>query len=287
MVQGVDSDTQYPRNLIDEDFDETSLELPPARPATERTPMSYTLCKGRIIEVFGKIAVLANRISLPLYHEVTELDGRLDQAFAKVPSFLRLVPLEYAIADPVDLIVQRFNVALLYQKSRCVLHRKHLLKERENREYAYSKKIGLDASFEILRYQLVINEAIKPGGRLSQEKWFLGSLSMHDFLLAATIVYLNAIQSIIVDGKSPKNDVSLSHMIDTLDTSHIVWSQTSEVIKDSKKALDILGLMLKKIRLALGADSINKVTADGRIERGLISGLSLDGMLPLFITHRC
>lgn len=99
MVQVIESDTEYPRNLRDEDFNENSTELPAGRPESEMTPVSYMLCKGRICRVFGQIAAQANRLSSPTYDEVLELDNALNQAFAKVPQFFQVVPLELAITE--------------------------------------------------------------------------------------------------------------------------------------------------------------------------------------------
>jgi hypothetical protein len=95
MVQSIDSDTRFPRNLRDQDFDEDTIELPPSRPETETTSMSYTIAKGRICHEFGKVAEQANRLSLPRYDEVMSLDGLLNQAYAQVPPYFRIPPWTY------------------------------------------------------------------------------------------------------------------------------------------------------------------------------------------------
>jgi hypothetical protein len=280
MVQAVDSDTEYPRNLRDEDFNEESIELPDGRPMTEMTPILYTLCKGRLIGIFGRIVAQANKISLPSYDEVIHLDGLLDQALANVPSFFHRVPFEFAITISPEILMIRFSLAILYQKSRCVLHRKYLMKERENHEFGYSKTVGLDASLELLRYQVEVHEAVQAGGPLSRDKWFIASLSLHDFLLAATILYMIIIQSIEADGKYPSNDVfkQCQHMISTLERSHGIWKSSSAFAVDSQQALDVLGLMLRKIRRALGDNSESSSKTIVYPENGLLTELSLNGM---------
>lgn len=114
MVQVIEGDTEYPRNLRDEDFHESSTELPAGRPESEMTPMSCILCKGRIFVVFGQVVAQANRLSIPTHDEVLQLDNALNQAFAKVPAFFRVVPLEIAITASVELIIQRFSITGLY-----------------------------------------------------------------------------------------------------------------------------------------------------------------------------
>jgi len=85
MIQIIDSDTLPPRNLLDEDFDEDCTELPPSRPESEMTPMSYALCKGRLSHVAGEIMVTANKLQLPHYGVILELDSKLREAYGKVP----------------------------------------------------------------------------------------------------------------------------------------------------------------------------------------------------------
>jgi hypothetical protein len=290
MIQAVESDTDYPRNLRDEDFDEDTLELPPGRPETDMTPMSYLICKGRICEVFGKIAAQANRLSLPSYDEVMELDTLLNEAYEKVPFFLRYIPVGLAVTDSSEIIIQRFNIFLLYHKNRCVLHRKKLIKEREHHEYAYSKKVGLDASMEILFCLSAIHEAIQPGGPLCRDKWYILSLPMHDFLLAATIVFIQVMQ--MTEGaRGNQNDRNpserpLEEMITALERSYAIWSETENISVDAKKARIVVGIMLKKINSAMQRTSESDIIRNSDTYRSdggepgadLISELSMNGM---------
>lgn len=48
MMHGIESDTLLPRHLMDSDFDETSTELPPARPMTDYTALTYPIHKAAI-----------------------------------------------------------------------------------------------------------------------------------------------------------------------------------------------------------------------------------------------
>jgi hypothetical protein len=276
MAQSIESDTNYPSNLRDEDFGEDTTVLPESRPETERTPILYVLCKGRLIDVFGKVAAQAHRITPPSYSEVMHLDSLLEEAFARVPSFFRVVPLELAITDAVELIIMRFSIGLLYHKTRCVLHRRFLMQERENHQFAYSKKVGLESAMEVLHYQSDINRSLQNGGRLSRDKWFISTLSMHDFLLAATIVYLNVMQSVTCDGQHLSADTQ--NMITALTKSHSIWLGSVFEAPESKKASDVLGVMLKKIRLALGAGYEGMMASNGSSENDLVSTLSLSGM---------
>ena len=69
--------------------------------------MSYTLAKGRLARVFGKIVEQANLLTVPDYAEVTALDRELQQAFSAIPPFLRAVPMDVCITDSAELIIRR------------------------------------------------------------------------------------------------------------------------------------------------------------------------------------
>ncbi|KFY71175.1 hypothetical protein V499_08621 [Pseudogymnoascus sp. VKM F-103] len=261
MTQAIESDTAYPRNLKDEDFDENSTELPPSRPESEITPLSYTICKSRICEVFGKVGVLANRMSLPSYDEVMALDTVLQEAEVGVPEFMRLKPLELSITDPAAIIIQRYSIALLLQKSRCMLHRKYIATE------SYSKKVAVDAAMELLSYQSSIHQAALPGGPLALNRWFLSSLSIHDFLLAGMIVYSSLTQ---LAKESPSSEYNSSldesqpsrdEMVAALQKSHAVWIDTESMSANAEKGSRILGAMMKNANLAPAGCVLNNANA--------------------------
>jgi hypothetical protein len=287
MVHAIESDTQYPRNLRDEDFGEDTIELPAARPETEMTPMSYTIAKGRVCDVFGKIAFQANQLSLPSYEEVMNLDSLLNDAFGKVPQFLQVIPLELAVTDSSEIIMQRFNIDLLYQKSRCVLHRRYLTHGDEKLQSTYSKQTVMDASMRLLQLQSAIHEAVQPDGPLSRDTWYISSLSMHDFLLAAAIIYLQIIQAIKDSAQTKEvfHTFELKHgvKIKALERSFTNWNQTRALSIDAKKASDVLHFMLEKVKSALddtfGHKSPPLFAAVNTLGSGtdLISGLSLGG----------
>ena len=288
MVQAIKSDTRIPLNLRDQDFDEDTTELPPSRPETEITGMSYTLAKGRIARIFGKVAEQANLLTLPHYDEVMALDRELHQAFAAVPSLLRVIPMELSITDSPQLLIQRLSLAVLFHKSRCVLHRKYLMKEKENVEFSYSKKAGIDASMELLFIQSEAHEAVQPGGPLCKDLWFISTLSMHDLLLAGMIVYLSLIQESegtdLRAGVLQAPNTQQTEMIRALERSYRIWTETTSMSVDVRKAYNVLGNMVKRVNLIFRRHSGDKIVstgandAAGYNDRESMSRLSFNGM---------
>lgn len=255
MMHTIESDTDYPRNLRDDDLDEKMTELPPSRPDTELTPVSYMICKSRMCDVSSKIAALANLLTIPAYDEIMKLDKQLTEAHNQVPHFFRLPESGFSITDPPQQIIKRISIELMLQKSRCMLHRKYLVKEKENPRFAYSKDAGLDASLRLLRVQAISHEAALPGGLLARDRWFMSSLTMHDFLLAAMIVYLSVIRNIGTyanPGVDNGFTVEQQKTVEALEESYRIWTHNDNAAPEAKRAGAVLKIMLKKVNLALG-----------------------------------
>ncbi|EXJ70451.1 uncharacterized protein A1O5_06520 [Cladophialophora psammophila CBS 110553] len=290
MVQAIKSDTRVPLNLRDQDFDEDTIELPPSRLETEMTGMSYTLAKGRIARISGKVVEQANLLTSPHYGQVMELDRELQQAFTAVPSFLRFVPIEFSVTDSPQLIIQRLSLAVLFHKSRCVLHRKYLTTEKENAEFSFSRKAAVDASMKLLMIQSEAHDAVQPGGPLSKDLWFISSISMHDLLLAGTIVYLSLIQQsdgiTLKVGDLREATTQQAEMIIALERSYRIWTETKSMSVDTKKAYDVLGNMVKRVNSIFRHRSGDTVVSTEKNDAGYTHGresllrLSLNEPMP-------
>ncbi|TQN69246.1 Fusarisetin A cluster transcription factor fsa6 [Colletotrichum shisoi] len=254
MLSGIDSDCGLPRNLIDEDFEEDTAALPPPRPPTDYTEMTYPIQKSAVMLVFGQVARQAHLLSPPPYGEVMRLDGLLHETWAAVPRFMMVRPLEECITTPPALVIQRFSLAALYNKTRCVLHRRFLLEPLPRREHDYSRRQCLEGAVALLDFQNIVWHACQPGDILSQNGWFVSSLAVHDFLLAATIVYLAAGHGPFWDGgvehawmaeMSPPP--TRAHLLHLLQRSHSIWTNVASGMPELQKTAGFLQTMLGKL----------------------------------------
>ncbi|KAH8890490.1 hypothetical protein GQ53DRAFT_177655 [Thozetella sp. PMI_491] len=252
-------DTEPPRNLLDEDFDEDTKELPPSRPESERTLTLYTIVKNRILNVFGDIVTAITSRSPVKYSEIMQLDKTLEEVHDSLPSSLRYRPFSQSLIDPINLIMQRYWIELLYQKSRSILHRKYLGIAHMTTQVAHSRLTCLDAATKTLRHQYDIHCEIQPGGRLAKERWFLSSLSVHDFLLADMILCLE-LSYIYAAEKSPDASASAVRAFSTLNkteavipkeqlleilrTSRSIWQTMRHESSEANRAFKILSRML-------------------------------------------
>lgn len=254
MLQGIESDTSIPRNLQDDDFDEDSVDLPPGRPSTDYTSMTYPIHKTRVLRVFGQIARQAHALTPPNYDEVMKLDTLLQETWSSVPSFMKFRPLDECIGDAPTLLIQRFGLASLYNKCRCVLHRRYLAEAIPRPEHDYSRNQCLEGATTLLNYQNIIWEACKPGHVLSQNGWFVSSLAVHDFLLAAMILYLvikndnysefGSDYDWMTQRTPAPNKAELTDMIKR---SYYIWSQVAQDVTEVRKTADTLAIMLAKV----------------------------------------
>jgi hypothetical protein len=256
MIHGIESDTNLPSNLLDEDISEDCAVLPPARPTTDYTPLTYPIWKSAICRIFGLVAKQAHSLTLPTYAEVTRLATMLEDKWAQVPSFMLVKPLEDSVTDPPQLINQRYGLNALYYKSRCVLHRRYLIEAVPKREHAASRRICLQSALSLLQGQAIIYEASRPGGMLRQNGWFLNSLAVHDFLLAAMCVYL-VVRSQTYTGTAYDldwNDTGVAlpdkqELTEYLRRSREIWNYISVDTPVAKKAAVTLDIMCNKLGL--------------------------------------
>ena len=254
MIRSAHCDTALPRNLYDEEFGKGTTALPPSRPITEATPVSYMITKAQLAFTFGDIIELTSSVTSGYYDEVMKLDERLREARASMPLHLRMRPTEDSRMDPANLIMQRFNLELLYQKSLCVLHKKFLARARTNSRYAHSRRACVDASLELMRHQANLRQENLLYGRLQSVNWFVQSLTSHDFLFAAMILCLDLHHGL--EAESPglgSNDISLwglerrPEMMQALETSNTIWAELRDESMEAYKANEVLTVMLGKL----------------------------------------
>ncbi|KAK4653421.1 hypothetical protein QC762_507140 [Podospora pseudocomata] len=246
-------DTALPRNLHDEDFDENTLELPPSRPETEKTVTLWCIMKGRIVNVFSEITTAMSSRKAPGLSDIMRMDRKIDELATQFPPSLRYRPFSQSVVDPVDIIMQRYQLELLFLKCRIVLHRRYMGYARKDKRYEHSRRVCLEAATKTLRHQYDVHCELQMGGRLSHERshWFLSSLSTHNFLLADMILCLELWFLKAREGRSPpaveqspEMIMTKDQILDILRTSRLIWQGRRKESAEANKAFNILTKML-------------------------------------------
>ena len=255
MIRLGDCDTELPRNLYDDEFDEDSKVLPSSRSTSEPTPVSYMCAKANMAFAFGKAVEKLHSVSTCSYDEIMALDRDLREARAEFPPHLRLRSIEDSLMDPGALVMQRLYLSILYHKGQCVLHRKFLARARENNRYAHSRRTCVDSSMELLSHQATLHYESRPGRRLHGMKVFISSITAADFLLAAMIVALDLCYGTETEsGGQSSGDMYTwglerrADMVRALEVSNDIWKETKDQSMEAFKASEILTVILNKMK---------------------------------------
>ncbi|KFY71765.1 hypothetical protein V499_08061 [Pseudogymnoascus sp. VKM F-103] len=250
LIKSCDCDTQLPRNIFDDEFSTSSTSIPPARPPTEATPMSSILAKGRLVLMLGAIIEETQSVSGPhaSYDTIMKWDARIRSARMTMEPHLRFRSLEESALDPSSLILQRFYIEVLHQKTICVLHRRFIARARTNPRYTYSRRASVDAAMALLRIQATLHREAQPGGRISEVMWRLTALQKHDFLLGAMIVSLDLNHD---RGGGPHTFWTAEQradMLSSLETAMAIWEGDQAASMDSYKGAKVLKIMVDKLK---------------------------------------
>ncbi|CAG8110689.1 unnamed protein product [Penicillium olsonii] len=290
MIRCSDSDTELPRNLYDDDFDEDCKELPPSRQLSEPTPIAYLITKARLTYAFGRVVEQSSAVSTAPYEKVMEIDAELRQARDMIPDHLKIRPMDECQVDTTSLIMSRFSVMAVYEKAQCVLHRPYLVRARENPRFTFSRRTCIDSAMELLRVQALLHAETR-SGRLRTLKSKVTALSSTDYLLAATVVCLDLSHSLQMQNSGrPSGDVYTwgrerrEEMMAAIQLTKEIWDETRDVSMDAWKASSVLGVMLSKLLMPTqGIENTGAAfePADEKQNAAMTLGLLSSGMSPM------
>jgi Fungal specific transcription factor domain len=251
LINDSQTDTKPPRNLLDEDFDENTVELPPPRPDSENTLMSYAIIKYKLTVVSGMIAEQTTSTQTVSYtDDVMRLDKLLHETYNSTPPTLRMRPTVSSVTDSSALILRRFTLEILFQKSRCVLHRRFLVLARSDQRYLFSRQSCVDAAMKLLHHQSVVHSECQPGGLLQRESWKLAPLMVQEFLLAAMIICLEFDHlKAPAQGSSTLSEEEQGEveMLQALLRSYSIWQESAVSSTEALKASTVLKMILEKV----------------------------------------
>ncbi|KLP04264.1 uncharacterized protein Y057_2206 [Fusarium fujikuroi] len=229
MIPSDFCDTELPRNLNQSDFYPGIAELPPSRPLSENTTISYAIVKASVMGMFKKV-VKHTRYLTPLsYEETISLDAEVRAVYDKIPDNFKYKPLTSFIVDEISIIMSRTTIELLHLKSIIVLHRQYLT-DRQDSRFAFSRKASLEAAERLLERQAEIHQLTLPGGLLHDKKWMITSLTLSDFTLAAMVICLDLTVGIRNSMRTGTNmeEEEIRKNVKIIERAHEIWSSSSE-----------------------------------------------------------
>lgn len=259
MIRTDHIDTLPPRNLYDDELYEDMKALPPSRPSYEATPMSYMIAKSRMTFAFGQIVERTQSVSNPpSYEETMTFDQELREVRAGHPPHLQMRSFEESARDPANLIMQRYGLEMVFLRSLFVLHKRFIARGRDNPRFAYSRRICIDASMELLAHQATLHRETQPGGRMRSVKWYISSLTTHDFLLAGMLVCLDLYHVAEAErlgrktstnrSPDPYADDRRASMMSAVEQSIAIWRTLQDHSVEAWKAATTLSVLLEKLK---------------------------------------
>ena len=310
MLRSVQSDTELPHNLKDQDFGVHDTSLPPSHPLETFTSAGYSAAKLLICRVFSDAAELSHATSPPSYEHVMKVDAQLEDARSRIPPPLRAKAIEMNLYDSPEVISCCVGLDILYHKTKCVLHRRFMTSTALNPAQEYSRRSCISAAMQILRYHRTMAAASQPGGRLESVAWYFETISKTDFLLAAMIICVELSQDSlgIPLASDSQDDTVASHqdMIEMVEATKDIWEaaiakhkqafvtnetikrhliQRSGVIQETIKACKAMTVMLRLVKdrssgsRATGADGSSMPGVVPKVFPGDMQGMDLSGDL--------
>lgn len=238
LIKQSQTDTEEPRNLKDSDFNISTQTLPLSRPDSELTPMLYRIVKGRLMFAFGLIWDAAADVKSQSYAEIMETDAKLETAHRSIPTCLEWQSMAHCITEAPQIIMQKLSLESLYWRAKIVLHRRF-----QAAQYTYSREACLNAAFNLLDYQHMLDEETQPFGRLYQDRWRVSSIINHDFLLAASL--LCSYLEVYHPAHQLEDGPEVEKIITYLARSREIWVRSTSVSKEAQKAVQALNIVLR------------------------------------------
>lgn len=273
MVRDGEADTAEPSHLADEDFDEDTVVLPPARPLTELTPMMYIVVKNRLLKVLAQISDLNSTTRSPSYAEVIRLDKLLHEQRAEIPQGLQMQTGASTIILKPEVIMRRIYLAIICYRTLCTLHRNHVVPARTDSQYAYSRHKCIDSALELLKFQILMHEETQPGGFMYSDRWKVSALINHDFLVACTILCLDLDCGLKTMKSETREDSELRETIENaLLQSYRIWLTKCGESHEAQKASEVIRIILGKVQQhstsvrGISDQNIRKIPIDMKVE---------------------
>jgi hypothetical protein len=136
--------------------------------------------------------------------------------------------------------MSRFNIELLYQKTRILLHRNYLTAGQCDARFSESRRIVLQAARQSLEYQNVIFHACQPGGALNRTWWYMSSLNTYDFLLAAMVLCLELSHL----RKADRTSKEIPELLGILENTCGIWMGWKGRARESVRGAAVLRAMI-------------------------------------------
>ncbi|UDD64477.1 hypothetical protein AFCA_011714 [Aspergillus flavus] len=241
IYQGL-GDFTRPRNLLYEDLDPTMSSLPPSRPETE-TPscIMYMLALDDMLSVANEITDITSKGAITPERTIG-LDQELKATRDRLPGALRMPLLKKAPEAQSDITIMQHTLEMIYQRSRCILHRQYLVSPQPTDIYRAFRWACVDAARCVLEYQCELFQDVLRSLGNRQRVWFGASRSVSDCLTAAMVICLDVINE--SKAAQPFSESTRTELIQLLHKTYLSLKDTPRPSVEIAKAAERVATML-------------------------------------------
>jgi len=268
-------DTKLPRNLRDDDFDESSSDLPPSRPETDVTRVLYFIVKTRLMTVFAQIYSKALSLKGIEFQDIVTLQSENQKQYDLIPPSLRIRPISQSFTSPNHTIMSRLNCEFIFQRGMCILHRQGMVKGN-----ALSRDVCVRASMTMIGHLADLHKEFQPTGQLQGARWLLSSTAMSDFLLAALTLCLalSTARKAQKQGVASFDQAEWRRIIDALRDAYAICIKEQTKSKSAARVAKAIGVML--LSVGIDVSNGNEEAVDQMSPRPTLTARSFDGIYP-------
>lgn len=154
--------------------------------------------------------------------------------------------------DSPSIIVTRLCVCSIYLKCLCVLHRRYVTRGRRD-----SIQVCYESATDLVGHLLDVYKEFEPGGQLETQRWFMGSITWHDFLLGCTALCLTVCST----RQFNLGVVDVVRSLKLLQSAKTVCEEQSVKSKDTRKVRKLIeATILSFSDQVNGATPVTQVT---------------------------
>lgn len=253
-ISQIDCNCAMPRNIHNDEFGPDSTKLPPPRPLSEYTEVTYTILKTRLILVLREIMNLINYNDNPSAGDISRCELSLSEAQATIPPFLQVSRVEESASVSPIIQSQRISFDRVYQLGRCMLYRKFLRRARTDPSVLQYRLSCVDAALKVLQHQETLFVHFKPMFSPSVRRRHKFTHPTLDFFTAGMILALDLYYGIEAKSRAPIKDSEASRdfpnrmeMIAALQSSNQIWALSKDDSVEAAKAYGIFSFILQKV----------------------------------------
>lgn len=253
MLQPEWLDGLFPGNIPDYAFSPHSDSLPTPMPDADVTSVSYLIAKATVVFGFARALNEIGRLENEEYKRVLSLDNELRRIYGRIPA-------KYQIAEPMSfppddalLVGLRLVIAGIHHKALCIIHSKFLKAAANDQQYLYSWLSCLGSAMSLLSFQAYQHQNSEIQGQYKHVARYQHSLTIHDFFLAATILYTALF---LTKDRNPKDfpffipvAPSQSEMLSALEQSIQIFDQEPHESQEAHRASELLSALLQKAHI--------------------------------------